>query len=68
MPSYGRMEDGTPFVTIGGNEPEAEEFIVHSRCESCGEMHYFDFWKMYRGEEIECEHCGHRTSAKRVSC
>lgn len=65
MPSYGYTEDGTPYVAIGNDEPEAKEFIVHTKCENCGQVHYFDFWAMFRGEEIECEHCGHKTKAKR---
>lgn len=61
----GRLEDGTPWVAIGANEPEAKEFIVHCKCENCGKMHYFDFWAMFRGEEITCEHCGHKSKATR---
>jgi len=65
MVSGGKMPDGTPFIAIGANEPEANRFTVHTECEACGEMHYFDFWAMFRGEWITCEHCGHRTRAKR---
>ena len=61
----GRLDDGTPWVAIGSDEPEAREFIIHSECESCGKEHYFDLWSLLRGEEIVCEHCGHRSKAKR---
>ena len=61
----GRMEDGTPWVAIDANDPEAEEFIVHCECEECGKMHYFNFWDMFSGKEITCEHCGHKSVAKR---
>ena len=61
----GTMSDGTPFVAIGADEPEAREWIVHTECEQCGEQHHFDFWAMFRGEEITCEHCGHKTRATR---
>ena len=64
MPSGGRLKDGTPWTAIGADEPEAEEFIVHCACEACGKDHYFDFWALYRGEEITCEHCGHKSRAK----
>ena len=64
MPSYGKMEDGTPYVAIGANEPEAKEFIVHMECPACGKQRYFDFWAMFRGEVITCEHCGHESRAE----
>ena len=57
----GRMEDGTPFIAIGNDEPEAKKLIVHTMCSKCGKLHYFDLWAMINGEEIICEHCGHRT-------
>lgn len=65
MPSEGRLEDGTPFMAIGSNEPEAQELIVHCECTNCGKEHYFDLWKMFRGEVIKCEHCGHESKAER---
>ena len=61
----GKLGDGTPWIAIDANDPEAERFIVHSRCEECGKMHYFDLWAMFRGEVITCEHCGHESVAKR---
>lgn len=61
----GKLEDGTPWVAIGAGEPEAKEFIVHCECEACGKQHYFDFWAMFRGEVITCEHCGHSTVSRR---
>lgn len=60
----GRLEDGTPWVAIGGDEPEAKEFIVHCACEECGEQHYFNLWDLLAEKEITCEHCGHVSKAK----
>jgi Zn ribbon nucleic-acid-binding protein len=60
----GKMEDGTSFVAIGNGEPEAKKFIVHTECPKCGKQHYFDFWAMFRGEWITCEHCGNRSRAE----
>lgn len=60
----GKLDDGTPFVCIGANEPEAKEFIVHSKCKNCGQQHYFNLWKMLAGETIVCEHCGHESRAE----
>lgn len=59
----GKLEDGTPYVCIGADEPEAHEFVVHCKCPNCGKQHYFNIWKMFRGEVIACEHCGHESKA-----
>lgn len=58
MVDNGRMDDGTPFVVIGADEPESEEFIVHCECTNCGKQHYFNFWDMFACKPITCEHCG----------
>ena len=60
----GKMADGTPWVAIEPDDPEAEQFIVHTECEKCGKVHHFDFWTMMRGEPVTCEHCGNVTRAK----
>lgn len=64
MSSSGRLNDGTPWVAIDADDPRTKEWIVHTECEACGKVHYFDFWAMFRGEEITCEHCGHKSVAK----
>lgn len=66
MPTSGHMEDGTPWVCIGADEPEAERYMVHCECSQCGQDHWFDLWAMFRGEEITCEHCGHVSRATRT--
>ena len=63
MPSYGKTEDGVPWMAIGSDEPESKELIVHTVCEACGEVKYFDLWAMIRGDEIVCEHCGYKSRA-----
>ena len=64
MPTSGHMSDGTPWVCIGADEPEAERYMVHCECIACGQDHWFDLWAVSRGEEITCEHCGHVSRAK----
>ena len=60
----GRLEDGTPWVAIGADEPEAKEFIVHMECSKCGKQHYFNLWDAFAEKPITCEHCGNVSKAK----
>ncbi|MBQ9041450.1 MAG: hypothetical protein IJ111_01380 [Eggerthellaceae bacterium] len=56
--------DGVPYVAIGNDDPRAKELIVHSKCPECGNQHYYNFWAMFNGEWITCEHCGHKSRAE----
>ena len=61
----GKMSDGTPFVAIGADEPEAERLMVWDRCPECGTRRDFNFWDLYACKPIVCPECGHVSVAKK---
>ena len=54
----GLLADGTPYVAIGNDEPEANVLMVRHICQGCGNEFDFDFWAMFAGESIICPSCG----------
>lgn len=67
MPTFGKLEDGTPWVAIGNDEEE--DFKAHMPCSECGEEICFSIRHFTDDHEslppIQCEKCGHVVEVKR---
>jgi hypothetical protein len=68
MPTFGKLEDGTPWVALDAGEEEA--FEVHMPCKECGEEVYFPIKYFTDGDEglppVKCRKCGCHVEFKRT--
>lgn len=68
MPTFGRLEDGTPWAALGNDE--VETFEVRMPCRECGEEVSFPIKYLTSGGEglppVECKKCGCPVEFKRT--